>query len=59
MELLVIFDFECMPGSNSSSATFFRSDSLGPPPFMHLRHLQRPGIGYAIAKADPGFSTVR
>jgi hypothetical protein len=25
----VIFEFECMPGSNSCSAAFFRSDSLG------------------------------
>jgi hypothetical protein len=55
MEFLVIFESECMPGSNSCSATFFCRDSLVPPPFMHFRHLERPGIGYAIAKADLGF----
>jgi hypothetical protein len=33
MELLVIFEFECMPGSNSCSATFFCSNSLGSQPF--------------------------
>jgi hypothetical protein len=55
LELLVIFEFECMPGSNSYSAAFFRSDSLGLPPFHASSTLAKAWNCYAIAKADLGF----
>ena len=41
MELLVIFEFECMPGSNSGSAPFFAAIRWVRLHFMHLLHLQR------------------
>jgi hypothetical protein len=50
----VIFESECMPGSNSCSAAFFRSDSLGPPPFHASSTFAEAWNCYAIAKADPG-----
>jgi len=40
MELLVIFEFECMPGSNSGSAPFFAAIRWVRLHFMHLLHLQ-------------------
>jgi hypothetical protein len=55
MELLVIVEFECMPGSNSGSAAFFRSDGVGPPPFHASSTLAKAWNCFAIAKADPGF----
>src|SRR5260370_26381033 len=58
MELLLIFEFECMPGSNSCSAAFFRSDSLGPPPFhassTFCRGLE---LGTQSPRLIPVFST--
>jgi hypothetical protein len=58
MELLVIFEFECMQGANSCSAAFFRSDSLGPPPFHASSTFAKAWNCYAFAKADPGFLQV-
>ena len=53
MELLVIFEFECMPGSNWYSAAFFRSDSRVPP--FHAASTLATALNcYAIAKADLG-----
>jgi hypothetical protein len=55
MELRAIFEFECMPGSNSCSAAFSRGDSLGPPLFHASSTLAKAWNCYAFAKADPGF----
>jgi len=54
MELLVIFEFECMLGSNSCSAAFFRIDSLGSPP-IHASSTFCQTLECSFAKADPVF----
>jgi hypothetical protein len=56
MGLQGIFEFECMPGSNSCSAGFLRSDSLGPPPFHISSTFAKAWNCYPFAKGDSVFS---